>query len=79
MESIADTVVGHINIVLIGNKIIISQRIMIYEEIYDLRQHFGILYFDIFAKTGEPITVIFDTPAANVLLRLAKLFTKIET
>jgi hypothetical protein len=77
MKSIADTVVKHINIVMIGKNIVVSQRTMTYKERCDLGQHFRIPYFKIFAKTSESVRVIFDTFAVNVLLHLAKSSTKI--
>jgi hypothetical protein len=79
MESIADTVVGHVDIILINSKIDASQLTVTYEEGCGLGQHFRIPYFKISAKTSESVIVIFDTLAAKVLSSLAKSSTRILT
>jgi hypothetical protein len=79
MESIAEMVVGYIDIVLIDNKIDAFQRTVTYKEGCDLGQHFKISYFEVSAKTSESVIVIFDTLAAKVLSRLAKSSTRILT
>jgi Ras-related protein Rab-8A len=71
MDSITETAPENIDIVLVGNKTDLPDRLITVEEGRDLATVYGAPYFETSAKTGENISLVFDSLARAVMARIA--------